>query len=105
MEITVTDSNFEEEVLKSPLPVMVDFWAVWCGPCRMIAPAVKELAEKYEGKLKVAKVNVDECPNLSSNYRIMSIPTLNFFKNGSLAGTLIGAHPKEKIEEEIKKII
>jgi thioredoxin 1 len=104
-EIIITESNFETEVLKSDLPVMVDFWAVWCGPCKVLGPIVDEIAKEYTGKLKVGKVNVDENNNLASQYGIMSIPTLKFFKAGKLVGELIGAAPKTTIEQEIAKFL
>ena len=101
----VGDNNFEAEVLKSTVPVLVDFWAPWCGPCKAIAPMVEEIAGEYEGKLKVGKVNVDENNALAAKYGIMSIPTLKFFKKGKLVGELIGAAPKATLEAEIKKHI
>ncbi len=104
-EITITEQNFESEVLNSPLPVMVDFWAVWCGPCKVLGPIVDELATEYEGKLKVGKVNVDENNMLASRFNIMSIPTLKFFKDGKMVGELIGAAPKSTVEAEIKKYL
>ncbi len=102
-EIILNEANFEQEVLKSELPVMVDFWAVWCGPCKALSPIVEELAKEYEGKLKVGKVNVDENNQLAGHYGIMSIPTLKFFKGGKMVGELIGAAPKTTLEAEIKK--
>ena len=102
-EIILSDSNFDVEVLNSDVPVMVDFWAVWCGPCKVLGPIVEELAKDYEGKLKVGKVNVDENNGLASRYGIMSIPTLKFFKGGKMVGELIGAAPKSVLETEIKK--
>jgi len=90
-EITLTNANFDNEVLKSDLPVLVDFWAVWCGPCKMIAPAVARLADNHAGKLKVGKVNVDEHPDLSQKYNISSIPTLVVFKDGKIVNQKIGA--------------
>ena len=105
MEVQATDSNFEQEVLKSDVPVLVDFWAPWCGPCRMIAPILEELSKEYSGKLKVVKVNVDESPVTSATYAITSIPALMIFKAGEVSSTLIGARPKEAIKQEIDKTI
>lgn len=104
-EVVITNANFEEEVLKSPLPVMIDFWAAWCGPCKVLSPLVEELAKEYEGKIKVGKVNVDEENDLSTNYQILSIPTLKFFKGGQEVGEIVGAAPRTTIEAEIKKHI
>ncbi len=104
-EIKIDENNFDKEVLQSKLPVMVDFWAVWCGPCKVLGPIVEELAKDYEGRLKVGKVNVDENNALASKYGVMSIPTLKFFKNGKLVGEMIGAAPKATVEAEIKKHI
>jgi thioredoxin 1 len=104
-EVKLDDSNFDKEVLKSDLPVMVDFWAVWCGPCKVLGPIVEELGKDYEGKLKVGKVNVDENNALAAKYGVMSIPTLKFFKGGKLVGEMIGAAPKATVEAEIKKHI
>jgi thioredoxin 1 len=104
-EIILSEQNFEKEVLVSGLPVMVDFWAVWCGPCKVLGPIVDEIAKEYEGKLKVGKVNVDENNSLAARYGIMSIPTIKFFKNGKMAGELIGAAPKASLEQEIKKYL
>src|SRR5215467_889709 len=97
----VSDSNFETEVLKSSEPVVVDFWAEWCGPCKMIAPALEEIANSLAGKVKIVKLNVDENPATASKYGIMSIPTLMLFKNGELASRQIGAAPKAKLEQWI----
>jgi len=102
-EVVLNEQNFTQEVLKSELPVMVDFWAVWCGPCKVLGPVVAEIAKDYEGKLKVGKVNVDENNQLAMTYGVMSIPTLKFFKGGKLVGELIGAAPKASLEAEIKK--
>src|SRR5574340_279399 len=102
-EITINESNFDQEILKSDVPTMVDFWAVWCGPCKILGPIVAEIAKEYEGKLKVGKVNVDENNSLASRYNIMSIPTLKFFKGGKLVGEIVGAAPKSAIENEIRK--
>jgi thioredoxin 1 len=97
----VSDANFESEVLKSSEPVVVDFWAEWCGPCKMIAPALEEIAGSLAGKVKIVKLNVDENPATASKYGIMSIPTLMLFKNGELASRQIGAAPKAKLEQWI----
>ena len=99
----VSDDSFEEEVLKNELPVLVDFWAVWCAPCHMVAPSVKNLAQSYKDKLKVVKLNVDENPRTPANYGILSIPTLLLFKGGELKETIIGALPQNKIEDAITK--
>ena len=105
MEFKVTNADFEKEVLESELPCLVDFWAEWCGPCRMVTPVVEEIAKKYKGKLKVCKVNVDEAPNAASKYGIMSIPTLAIFKNGKVADKIVGALPKSELEPTIKRHI
>ena len=99
MEITITSENFEQEVLKSDLPVLVDFWATWCGPCMMLAPIVEEIAEEYQGKIKVGKVNVDEEGALAMQFGIQSIPTLLYFKGGKLVDTKIGYCTKAQIEQ------
>ena len=98
-EITVTNDNFEEKVLSSELPVLVDFWASWCGPCRMLAPVIAQIAEEQEGKIKVGKIDVDEQPELAIRYGIASIPTLKVFKNGEVTNTSVGVIPKPMIEQ------
>ena len=97
----VSDANFEAEVLKSAEPVVVDFWAEWCGPCKMIAPALEEIQTALGSKVKIVKLNVDENPNTAQKYGIMSIPTLMLFKNGELASRQVGAAPKQKLEQWI----
>ncbi|MBQ7014967.1 MAG: thioredoxin [Clostridia bacterium] len=97
-EIKITASNFEEEVLNAKLPVIVDFWAPWCGPCRMLAPVLEEIAEENEGSVIVGKVNVDEEPQLAANFGIASIPTLLVFKNGEITQKSVGVKPKAAIE-------
>ncbi|QQS23388.1 thioredoxin [bacterium] len=104
-EIKATKSTFDFEVLKSDRLVLVDFWAVWCGPCKILGPIVAELAEQYAGKIKVAKINVDEEPELTQEYGIMSIPTMKFFKDGQIVGEIVGAAPKATIEAEIEKLL
>jgi thioredoxin 1 len=97
----VSDADFDAQVLKSAEPVVVDFWAEWCGPCKMIAPALEELAGAMNGKVKIVKLNVDENPATAAKYGIMSIPTLMLFKNGELASRQVGAAPKQKLEQWI----
>jgi thioredoxin 1 len=99
----VTDNNFSTEVLESELPVLVDFWAPWCGPCRMIAPLLDELSNTYEGKMKIVKVNVDECPQTATSFAIRSIPSLLVFKNGENVETQMGALPKGALISLIEK--
>ena len=101
-EIKLTDQNFEQEVLRADMPVLVDFWASWCGPCRMLSPVIAEIAEEYAGKVKVGKVNVDEQPNLANRYGIASIPTVMLFKNGEVVSTSLGYRPKNDLETMLK---
>ena len=101
-EITVTSKNFEEEVLKSDIPVLLDFWAVWCGPCRMLSPIVSEIAEEMEGKIKVGKVNVDEEEELAAAFRVSSIPMLVVMKDGKVTNAAVGYMPKENVLDLLK---
>ncbi|NEP04251.1 MAG: thioredoxin [Okeania sp. SIO2G4] len=101
----VTDSSFKQEVLESQVPVLVDFWAPWCGPCRMVAPVVEEIAGQYEGQIKVVKVNTDENPNVASQYGIRSIPTLMIFKEGQRVDMVVGAVPKTTLAQTLEKYL
>lgn len=101
--VEITDSNFQNEVLKSDTPVLLDFWAEWCGPCKMVAPVVEELAKEYDGKLKVGKVDVDSNQQTSMQYGIRSIPTLLIFKGGKVVDQLVGAVPKKMLAEKVAK--
>ncbi|HEX9400769.1 MAG TPA: thioredoxin [Anaeromyxobacter sp.] len=103
--VNLQDGTFDQEVLKSDVPVLVDFWAVWCGPCKAIAPAVEELAKQYKGKVKIAKMNVDDHQSVPQQYGIRSIPTLLLFKGGRVVDTIVGAVPKSKLEESLKKAL
>ena len=103
--ITVTDTNFEKEVIKSDIPVLVDFWAEWCMPCKMVTPILKEIAEEMEGKIKIAKLNVDNSPQSAGQYEIRSIPSLLIFKSGSVVEQIIGALPKNTIQQKIDNVI
>ncbi|HHX56215.1 MAG TPA: thioredoxin [Clostridiales bacterium] len=102
MEYKFTDENFEQEVLNSDLPVLVDFYADWCGPCKIIAPIIEELAAEYEGKVKIGKINVDEEQNSSKKYKVMSIPTLIFFKDGEQVDKLVGVLSKDQLVEKLE---
>lgn len=101
----VTDSTFKQEVLESDAPVLVDFWAPWCGPCRMVAPVVDEIAEQYNGQVKVVKVNTDENPSVASQYGIRSIPTLMIFKGGQRVDMVVGAVPKTTLANTLEKYL
>ncbi|MDY5941138.1 MAG: thioredoxin [Eubacteriales bacterium] len=101
-EILLNEENFDKEVLHSELPVLVDFFATWCGPCRMLAPIIEELAEEQEGKVKVCKLNVDDASGIAARYGISSIPTLILFRNGEIAASSLGFKPKAEIEELLK---
>jgi thioredoxin 1 len=103
--VILQDSTFEQEVLKSDIPVLVDFWAVWCGPCKAIAPTVEELAKQFKGKVKIAKMDVDEHQRVPQQYGIRSIPTLLLFKGGRVVDTIIGAVPRAKLEESLNKAL
>jgi len=100
-----TSSTWEKDVLQADGLVLVDFWAVWCGPCQMVAPVVEEIAGEYEGKLKVVKLNTDENPDVASKYRIMGIPTLMFFKNGAAVDQVVGAVPKSQLKTKIDALL
>jgi thioredoxin 1 len=102
--VILTDANFEEEVLKSAQPVLVDFWAEWCGPCKMLGPIVNELASEYDGRVKVGKVNIDEHQRVPSDYGIRAIPTLLLFKNGEVADQIVGLRTKRDLKASLDKI-
>ena len=104
-EVTLTDANFDTEVLQSKLPVLVDFWAEWCGPCRMLAPAIDELALEFSGKAKVGKVNVDQNQIIAERYGIRSIPTLIIFKNGAIVEQIVGSQSKEALKGKLTKAL
>ena len=101
----VGDNEFETEVIGAPIPVLVDFWAPWCGPCKSIAPVLEELAQEYDGRLKVVKINVDENPETPTRYGVRGIPNLMIFKEGDLAGQIVGAAPKTRLVSEIDKAL
>jgi len=100
-----SDTNFEQEVTKSPVPVLVDLWAAWCGPCRLIAPVVEELAGTYQGKMKMGKLNVDDHPQVAAQFRIMNIPTLLLFKGGQEVDRIVGVVPKEELTRRIERVL
>lgn len=104
MAMQFTDQNFDQEVLKSEKPVLVDFWAAWCGPCQMMGPIIDELAEELKDKAKIGKLNVDENRETAANYGVMSIPTLIIFKGGKIAKQLVGVQNKDNLKEELEKI-
>ena len=104
-EIQLTDGNFEAEVIKCATPVLVDFWAPWCGPCRMIGPIIEELAKEYSGKVKVCKLNTDECPDTAAKYSISAIPTILLFKDGKLAHELVGLQQKEALKRHLDELL
>lgn len=104
-DVVLTDQNFADEVEKATMPVLVDFWATWCGPCKIVGPIVEELAKEYTGKLKVGKLDVDQNQQVSGKYGIMSIPTLMFFKNGQVVKTIIGAQGKETLKKAIDEVL
>jgi thioredoxin 1 len=102
--VTLTESNFQEEVLNSPTPVLVDFWAEWCGPCKMLAPLLDELASEYDGKVKVGKVNIDDFPAVANEYGIRAIPTMLIFKNGQVAEQVVGLRSKRDLKANLDKV-
>jgi thioredoxin 1 len=105
MAEAVTSATWDQEVLKSPTLVLVDFWAVWCGPCRMVAPIVDEISKEYAGKLKVVKLNTDENADVAARYKIMGIPTLMFFKNGERVDQVVGAVPKAQLKTKVDSLL
>jgi thioredoxin 1 len=105
LEITLTKENFEAEVLQATMPVLVDFWAPWCGPCKVVGPVIAEIAQEYAGRVKVGKVNVDEQPDLAQEFGILSIPTMKFFHAGQAVDELIGAAPKDMIVGKLEKMM
>lgn len=105
MVIDVSDRTFDDEVAKSTLPVLVDLWASWCGPCRMLAPVIESLAGKYDGKIKFCRVNVDDNPQTAAKYKVMSIPTVMFFKGGEVVGTVVGAVSEQALEPKLDALL
>ena len=104
-EIQLTDASFDHEVIKSQQPVLVDFWAPWCGPCRMLAPVIEEIASEYAGKIRVAKINTDDHPNAAARYKISAIPTMLFFKEGKVVEQLVGVHSKTEIKKTLDTLV
>jgi thioredoxin 1 len=104
-DLIITDQTFQQEVLENKGPVVVDFWAPWCNPCRIVSPVIDELAKEYEGKIKIGKVNVDENSQTAGQYGVMSIPSIVFFKNGQPVKTMVGAQAKENYKQEIEQIL
>ena len=104
-ELQLTDSSFDTEVLKADKPVLVDFWAPWCGPCRMLSPLVDELAKEYDGKIKVAKMNTDDNAQAATQFKISAIPTLMFFKGGKVMDQMVGVHPKTEIKKRLDALL
>jgi thioredoxin 1 len=105
LSVVVNDANFKQEVLDSKVPVLVDFWAEWCGPCRQVGPVLDELAQEFNGKVKVTKLNIDESQQTVGQFRIRSIPTLLFFKDGNVVKQLIGAYPKARLKTELEEVL
>jgi thioredoxin 1 len=103
--LDVTDATFEKEVLQSDLPVLVDFWAEWCAPCRTLAPVIKDLAKSYEGRLRVAKLDVDASPGIPARFQIRAMPTLLFFRAGQVVDSIVGAVPRQKIEQKLAALV
>ena len=103
--VTIEEGNFDLEVLQSKIPVLVDFWAQWCGPCRMVAPVVEELAEEYEGRISFGKVDVDQNPKIASQFGIMSIPTLILFKDGKPISNIVGFRPKDQLKQNLDEVL
>jgi thioredoxin 1 len=105
MEVQLNDNAFDQDVLKSPKPVLVDFWAPWCGPCRMLGPIVEELAKEFDGKVVVGKLNTDDNPNTASRYNISAIPTMLFFKGGQVVDQMVGVHSKKDIKAKVESLL